>query len=304
MVWIIVILCIVITTLVAYIANQKKQLHEISLVLDDIYAGNLDRRLLAHENTSISQLAYKINDIIIRDKNKLLEVTKSEQAYRKLVTSLSHDIRTPLASLIGYLEVLEHESVSEEEHDQFLKIAKLKALTLSDYIQSLFEWLKLESGEWVYHFERENICELTRLILADWIIRLEKNNIQFQFDIPEKPLYFIADKKAYERILNNVLSNTIKHSKADLLNISLSSKDDTITLIISDNGIGIADEDIPFVFDRLYKCDHSRNENSNGLGLAIAKELMSLLNGEITVESSLHAGTSFLLTFPQNMNKA
>lgn len=109
--------------------------------------------MVADENSEISSLVYKINEIVIKDKHKLSEFNKAEKAYKKLVTSLSHDIRTPLSTLIGYLEVLEKDTMSYEEQQKFIQIAKEKALNLSAYIQSLFEWLKLESGEWTYDFK-------------------------------------------------------------------------------------------------------------------------------------------------------
>lgn len=214
-----------------------------------------------------------------------------------LVTSLSHDIRTPLASLVGYLEVLEKESMTPEEQQQFLQVAKNKAIHLSDYIQSLFEWLKLESGEWAYDFKEQDICELTRLILADWVIKLEKNNMEFQFDIPREAIYMTTDQNAYSRIVHNLLENMMKHSHAASLSVKLSRSFQDLTLTLADNGIGIPEKDLPFVFDRLYKCDTSRSENSNGLGLAIAKELTAALHGEISAESLTGQGTTFQLRF-------
>ncbi|HGS9694627.1 TPA: sensor histidine kinase, partial [Clostridioides difficile] len=283
--------------LLNHIYHTRKKIKEIVQILDDIYLGNLDRRLVVNENTEMSNLVYKINEIVIKDKNKLLEFNKSEKAYKKLVTSLSHDIRTPLSSLVGYLEVLEKDNLSYAEQQKFLQIAKEKALHLSDYIQSLFEWLKLESGEWVYDFQTENICELTRLVLADWIMKFEENKIDFHFDIPEKALYVIIDKNAFNRIINNLLSNTIKHSHANKLIVQIIEVQDKIQISITDNGVGIEEKDLPFIFDRLYKCDTSRTENSNGLGLAIAKELITALNGTIAVNSCYGKGTTFNLKF-------
>lgn len=222
MLWaIIVVLSVSVIFQFIHIYNSQQQIKEISNILDDISNDNLDRRLLANENNIVSELVYKINDIFMHDKEKLLEKDMSEKAYKNLATSLSHDIRTPLASLIEYLEVLDNNAVTEEEHDKFLKIAKTKALSLSDYIQALFEWLKLESGEWIYSFEKENICEITRILLAEWIFRLESNNIQYKFNIPEISIYLLMDKNAFERIINNILSNILKHSRADYLQITL-----------------------------------------------------------------------------------
>ena len=304
MIYLLIVLCVIIILLLHHNLSNKKKIQEIVKVLDDIYSGNLDRRLIADENSEMSSLVYKINEIVIKDKHKLSEFNKAEKAYKKLVTSLSHDIRTPLSALIGYLEVLEKDSMSYVEQLKFIRIAKEKALNLSDYIQSLFEWLKLESGEWTYDFVHENICELTRLILADWIIKLEESNIDFNFDIPEKALFILVDKNAYDRIINNLLANMIKHSHANKLVVKITEEISEVQITITDNGVGIDEKELPFIFDRLYKCDNSRTENSNGLGLAITKELTIALNGTINVISGYGKGTAFKLRFPKNMNKA
>lgn len=301
MIYLLIVLCVIIILLLHHNLSNKKKIQEIVKVLDDIYSGNLDRRLIADENSEMSSLVYKINEIVIKDKNKLSEFNKAEKAYKKLVTSLSHDIRTPLSALIGYLEVLEKDSMSYVEQLKFIRIAKEKALNLSDYIQSLFEWLKLESGEWTYDFVHENICELTRLILADWIIKLEESNIDFNFDIPEKALFILVDKNAYDRIINNLLANMIKHSHANKLVVKITEEISEVQITITDNGVGIDEKELPFIFDRLYKCDNSRTENSNGLGLAITKELTIALNGTINVISGYGKGTAFKLRFPKNM---
>ncbi|MBO1307163.1 HAMP domain-containing histidine kinase [Enterococcus sp. 669A] len=295
LIFVIIVLCCIIVGQFIYIRSNKKKVQEVSNILDEVADGNLDRRLLADEDTAISELVYKINDIIIQDKNRLVAANKSEKAYKELVTSLSHDLRTPLASLVGYLEELENDP---DEKELFLRTAKNKALDLSDYIQSLFEWLKLESGEWVYHFESENIGEVTRIILADWVVKLEKCGIAFQFDIPEDSIQLITDKRAWERILNNLLSNILKHSQADFLAITLTYDSSEVLITISDNGIGIPEQDLPFIFDRLYKGDRSRSENSNGLGLAIVKELLTALGGTISVQSEIDEGTTFQLQLP------
>lgn len=294
---IVILLAFAIIFQTIYILNIKNKLKRISNILDEIKAGNLDRRLYANQSDPTSDLVYKINEIVIQDKNEIMELKKAAKTYRELVTNLSHDIRTPLTSIIGYIDVLEQETVSLTEQSSFLNIAKKKALGLSEYIQLLFDWLKLESGEWIYRFEQENICELTRVILSDWIHRLEENNIQFRFDIPKEALNISLDKRAYERVIDNLLSNAIKHSKADTITFVLSLKDDCIVIDVSDNGVGIDPIDLPFIFDRLYKCDSARSVNSNGLGLAIAKELVSALGGEIYADSQLNIGTSFHLKF-------
>lgn len=305
MLWgLIAVLCVIIIVQFIHIHNSQKQIREILNILDDICAGNLDRRVLAKENRMLRELAYQINDIVICSKEKFLEKDRSEKAYKKFATSLSHDVRTPLVSLIGYLEALEDSTLTGEEQERFLRIAKTKALDLNEYIQQLFEWFKLESGEWVYELKKQDICELTRLILADWVVKLEGNKIGFDFEIPEGTISILMDQNALSRLLNNLLSNIINHSYATQISIRLSDSAEKLELSISDNGVGIAEKDLPFLFDRLYQCGKSRTENSNGLGLAIAKELVNALNGEIYVESSVGRGTTFRLNFPKSIEKA
>lgn len=105
------------------------------------------------------------------------------------------------------------------------------------------------------------------------------------------------DRNAYHRIINNLLANTIKHSHANRLIVQILAVQDEIQIAITDNGVGIEEKDVPFIFDRLYKCDTSRTENSNGLGLAIAKELITALDGTIVVDSCYGKGTTFNLKF-------
>lgn len=298
-----VITCAVLVIIVLFqylhIRKTRKQLHTISDILDEVLEGNLDRRLYANENDSTSDIAYKINEIVIHNKKQLLAQNKSEKAYKELVTSLSHDIRTPLTSLVGYLEALDRDLVNCNERDRYIKTAKNKALSLSEYIQTLFEWLKLESGEWLYSYEKVNICEQSRVIIAEWIFRFEELKIDYLIDIPNTAIPVNLDVKVYERIMNNLLSNVLKHSQATQIGISVSYNEHSAMIKIADNGIGISKEDLPYILDRLYKCDYSRSTSSNGLGLAIVNELVIAHNGQIKVESSLNSGTTFVISLPR-----
>lgn len=299
----IMIMCavLVIIVLIQYlhIRKTKKQLHNISDILDEVLEGNLDRRLFANENDVISDIAYKINDIVIHNKQQLLARNKSEKAYKELVTNLSHDIRTPLTSLVGYLEALDKNLVNSNERDRYIQTAKNKAFSLSEYIQTLFEWLKLESGEWLYSYKKVNICEQSRVIIAEWILKFEELKIDYLFDIPNSSIVVNLDVNAYERIMNNLISNVLKHSQATQIGISITYSEGHAMIKVSDNGIGISNEDLPYILNRLYKCDYSRSTSSNGLGLAIVNELVNAHNGQIKVESSLNSGTTFEILLPR-----
>lgn len=154
---------------VARLLRVREQLLQIQDALTDIKNGNLNRRVLARKSDMTRKICYDINRIAVNDQAKLVAQRQSEQAYKRLMTSLSHDVKTPLTSLMGYLEAIQTGVVLGKERDDYLRIAYEKARHLSDFVQSLFEWVKLDSGEQIFHFEEQDICELTRDILADWI---------------------------------------------------------------------------------------------------------------------------------------
>lgn len=280
--------------------KTRRQLKQADLILDAIAAGNLDRQILVHENDLPASLCYKINEIVRNTKTERIAYRTSELAYRRLVTSLSHDLRTPLASLIGYLNAMEDGILEKEETESAVRLSLEKAFDLKNYIDTLFEWLKLESGEQIFCFEELDILELTREILTEWIPRMEQASINYEFEIPETEFKLFLDPNAYRRILDNLLQNIFLHSHADTLSLQAHSAEQTIKLQITDNGTGISEADLPFIFDRLYRCDTARSQKGNGLGLSIVKELVRLQHGTVSVSSSFGVGTTFLLTFSKN----
>ncbi|MDF2505386.1 HAMP domain-containing sensor histidine kinase [Clostridium sp.] len=294
-----VLLSIIVIILFFHVRNTKKQIESISKILDDILEGNLDRRLFANQNEITSDICYKINEIVIQSKKQLVEQNKSEKVYKELVTSLSHDIRTPLASLVGYLDAIDNNLVTGEERDRYIKTAKDKAFSLNEYIKTLFEWLKLESGEWIYAFDKVDICEKSRTLIAEWISRFEQAHITYHVDIPTDPIIVNLDAVAYERIINNLIANVINHSKATGINLSILEIDDIVEINVMDNGIGISEKDKPYIFTRLYKCDSSRGIRGNGLGLAIVQELVNAHKGTIIVNSEINKETIFKIHLPR-----
>ena len=206
--------------------------------------GNGNRRILADPHELAAPIAYGINDIILSYEDKLSACRRMEETNRQLMTSLSHDVRTPLTTLIGYLDAVRKGIVSGKERDDYLKVACRKSYELKEYIDVLFDWFKLGSNEYTMNITDVDLTELTRKILICWIPVLEDAQIDFVIDIPEQPFLVKADPDGYMRILNN------------------------------------------------------RSEKGSGLGLSIVHQLVTKLNGTITVESVPGEGTVFILRFP------
>ena len=242
----------------------QESLSVIKEALEDIKAGNLNRRVLAKENDMTKQICYDINRIATTNQSQFIRQQQSEQAYKRLMTSLSHDVKTPLASLVGYLEAVTENLVAGEEKETYIQIATEKAHQLKEFVESLFEWVKLDAGEQVYHFEQLDLNELTRNIMADWIPTLENSHFEYDIDIPENEYFMKIDVRAYIRILNNLIQNILTHSGGNKLTLRITENESQAQLAVTDNGIGISPSNLPHIFERMYQCDDSRLADGNG----------------------------------------
>lgn len=280
------------------IRRVKKQIAEITDALSDVKNGNGNRRILLATNELVAPLAYEINEIIVSYENRLSVVRQTEETNRQLMTSLSHDVRTPLTTLIGYLDAAHKGIVTGKDRDDYIETARRKAHDLKEYIDVLFDWFKLNSNEFAMEINTVEAAELTRNILIDWIPIFEDKQIDYNIDIPEQPFRVKLDTDGYMRILNNLIQNVIAHSHADKIEIALSKQGGNMQILLADNGIGIEKEDLKHIFERLYKCDKGRSEKGSGLGLSIVHQLVEKMNGTITAESVRGKRTEFILLFP------
>ena len=280
------------------IRRVKARLNEMLDALADIKAGNGSRRILSTTDELTAPIAYEINDIVSSYEKKLAAFRRTQGTNRQLMTSLSHDVRTPLTTLIGYLDAAHRGLVSGREKDDSIETARRKAYDLKEYIDALFDWFKLNSDEFILTMDTVEAAELTRNILIDWIPVLEEKRIDYQIHIPEQPFRVRLDPDAYLRILNNLIQNVIVHSHADRMELSLSTRDGKLILLVADNGVGMEREDLKHIFERLYKCDKGRSEKGSGLGLSIVRQLVEKMGGTISAESTPGGGVAFTLCFP------
>ena len=280
------------------IRRVKARLNEMLDALADIKAGNGSRRILSTTDELTAPIAYEINDIVSSYEKKLAAFRRTQGTNRQLMTSLSHDVRTPLTTLIGYLDAAHRGLVTGREKDDSIETARRKAYDLKEYIDVLFDWFKLNSDEFILTMDIVEAAELTRNILIDWIPVLEEKRIDYQIHIPEQPFRVRLDPDAYLRILNNLIQNVIVHSHADRMELSLSARDGKLILLVADNGVGMEREDLKHIFERLYKCDKGRSEKGSGLGLSIVRQLVEKMGGTISAESTTGDGAAFTLCFP------
>lgn len=276
----------------------KRQLKDMTDALNDIESGNGNRKILAANNELTADLSYKMNEIVYRYEEQLSQLRAADETNRQIMTSLSHDVRTPLTTLIGYLDAVHRGVIVGREREDYLEIARRKAHDLKDYIDILFDWFKLNSSEFALSIERVEIAELTRNILKDWILIFEENHLDYEIVIPEKPMLAKVDMDGYARIVNNLVQNVITHSQAGQIEIKMAEKETEIEICIADNGIGIEKTDLQHIFERLYKCDKGRSNKGSGLGLSIVRQMVEKMKGRITVQSESKQYTVFTVFLP------
>ena len=281
----IVIAVVAVLTSIVLVRRVKKQIAEMTDALVDVKNGNGNRRILSATNELVSPLAYEINEIVVSYESRLSIVRQTEETNRQLMTSLSHDVRTPLTTLIGYLDAAHKGLVTGKDRDDYIETARRKAHDLKEYIDVLFDWFKLNSDEFALEIQPVEAAELTRNILIDWIPIFEDKQVEYDIDIPEQPVRVRLDMDSYMRIINNLIQNVIAHSHADKIKFALSKKENNMEMLLADNGVGIEKEDLKHIFERLYKCDKGRSEKGSGLGLSIVNEVLELLGERIWVKS-------------------
>lgn len=277
--------------------QARKSVRDMNEALEDIRNGNLNRRILAAPDNILAPFFYKINDIMEGYRDTIAELNERDQANRQMMTSLSHDVRTPLTTLIGYLDAVHSHLVEGGEREAYIETAREKAHSLQMYVDDLFEWFKLNSNERVLEIAPVNVTEMTQTVLSDWLPVFEQNKIDYAFFIPEKCITVSLDTAAYRRILNNLIQNVVSHSSASAISVGVEEKKDYVEIWVKDNGRGIPARELDHIFDRLYKCDPARMGKGSGLGLSIVEQLVRLQNGGIRVTSEVGKGTSFLLDF-------
>lgn len=289
---------IVIVSAALILHKERRQIKEVAEALSDVKNGNGNRRVLADPTQLLSPLVYEVNDIIRSYEDRIAAFQRMEETNKQLMTSLSHDVRTPLTTLIGYLDAAHKGVVAGAEREEYIETARRKAYDLKGYIDVLFDWFKLNSDDFSMTIQRVEAAELTRNILIDWIPLLEDQNVEYSIEIPDEPVKVNMDTDSFMRIVNNLMQNVITHSQADAVKVSLTKQEDTMQLSVADNGVGIAKADLKQIFTRLYKCDKGRSEKGSGLGLSIAFQLAEKMGGQLTAESIPGQGATFILTLP------
>ncbi len=250
----------------------------------------------------LDRLARTYNGMVVHIQMQIEEIARTNAARRELIASVSHDLRTPLASLRGYLETLVmKENLPAQDRRAYLEIAFRQSETLNRLIEELFELAKLEEVEARIAKEPLQLSELVQDVLQKFRLVAQQKKIALEGEfMPAAPLVQ-GDVATLERMLDNLLENAIRHTDTGgRIIVSVAMQAGQVRLEVADTGSGIPAEDLPHIFERFYRVDRARNAGASGsgLGLAIAKRIVELHGGTISVRSELGIGTCLIVDLP------
>lgn len=275
-------------------ARIRRSLREINSKLREIVeAGSDDRIFVFTEEKELQELAAQLNGLLEKHLKVKADYRRSEIASKKMLSNISHDIKTPMTVILGYLEILRLKS---EAPDEMLLKAERKAQEVMELINAFFTLAKLESGDMAPELSPIDICELCRKSVLDFYELLTRQDFRVEVDLPEEPVRVQGNQESISRILNNLISNAVRYgSEGHYLGLSLRLAEKAVYVDVTDRGKGIEASFADSVFERLFTMEDSRNREiqGNGLGLTIARDLARQLGGEITLESVPHVRTVF-----------
>lgn len=289
-----VLICIVVYQQFVFRRGIQKQLKEISQKLEKIQDTDSDENIMMFtDEQALMELLVQINRLLENQRKMKVDYRRSQISAKKILSNISHDIKTPMTVILGYLEIMR---INGDKEDEMLLKVEQKAKRVMELINQFFTLAKLEAGDMELEISRINICEVCRENILDFYELLKQKEFQVEVKIPEEAVFIMGNKEALHRILYNLISNVIRYGlDGRYLGLVLRSVKNDVYIDVIDKGKGIEKEFAGNVFERLFTMEDSRNRRiqGNGLGLTIAQTLAQQLGGEIVLESEPNVKTTF-----------
>lgn len=286
---------------IIYFLKYKKlstELSDLERYISEMEVEGHKYRIIFNDEQRTKNLRKSLNELNRRLHEENVRLSKKEIAFNQLICNLTHDIKTPLTSLIGYLEIINYD-LDNENTKENLEKSYYKAKEIKTSINNLFELFLSNSGDRQIYLEDSDINELLRQGIAKWIDQFIMNDISLEINIGEEPFNTKVDEFIFESIIDNLFKNVIDHSSATKLSISTYEDLYSFDIKISDNGIGMREVDLEQIFMRSYISDLSKSNRGSGLGLAIVKDGVEKMGGTIEIESTENKETNILIRYPK-----
>lgn len=299
------LLAIIITLIVGYFVskNISRPIHKMKETALSIAGGDLTKRASVNTTDELGDLARALNQMADELELKVDNLEKLDRVRTDFVANVSHELKTPLTSIKGFIETLEDGAIDEKENaKKFLSIIRKHTERLDNIINDLLNLTEMETGK-----ERIDLTNFDLKALLDEVtwsfthaLSIKKQNLKV--DYKGKNFNIKGDKDKIEQVLVNLIDNALKYTRqSGEIKVSLFEEKDNVMFVIEDNGIGISKEHLDRIFERFYRVDkaRSREAGGTGLGLAIVKHAISLHNGHIEIDSELGKGTKITVILPK-----
>lgn len=269
----------VVLSLILFLHNSQldKLINEVNFIRDNETNSQvqLDVQLKKHK-----ELANSINKFLEKQKLLKQKEEKTNKLYRETITSVSHDLRTPLTSAMGYLQMLDSQNICNEKKQEYIQIVEGRIKSVNNLINQLFEFSRLELDQIAFNMKTMNINNILRNTVAMFYEDFLNKGINPEIDIPDTGFYAIVDEEALTRVFENIISNALHYSE-QIFKVVSSKKEDSFEISFYNEKGDINIEDLSNIFERFYTIDKSRNKKTTGLGLSIAKKFVENMHGEI-----------------------
>ncbi len=278
--------------------SMMRPIRRLTEATQRIAEGDLDFTIETDDKDEFGELCGDFEIMRKRLKDSAEDRVRDEEESKELISNISHDLKTPITAIKGYVEgIMDGVADTPEKMERYIKTIYNKANDMDKLIGELTVYSKIDTNRIPYNFAKVNVDEYFSDCVDEISIELEAKNIRLNyFNYAEKDTVIIADVEQMKRVINNIISNSVKYigNKQGALNIRINDDNDFIHVEIEDNGKGIDAKDIPYIFDRFYRTDASRNSNQggSGIGLSIVKKIIEVHGGKIWATSKPDTGTT------------
>ena len=294
------VLCALLATLSLFLLlkliYQRKLIRELKKQIDFLIDRDTQTEIMVEQtDRPIQDLAASINHLLKKYRSMGQEIERSDALFRDTITSLSHDLRTPLATANGYIQLLQEQDLTGEQKE-YVTIAGERISAVKLLLDQLFEFARIEADELKLNCRNTDIHSVLRDVVASYYGDFEQKKCIPHIAIPSTPAIIWGDPDALTRIFSNVVYNALAHGEGNYQIIAALEKSQTV-ITIENASNSIQQEDVPHLFDRFYTTDQSRTKKTTGLGLAIAQRLVPRMDGKIS--ASLQNGIfTIQIVFP------
>ncbi|WDF03315.1 MULTISPECIES: sensor histidine kinase [Shouchella] len=279
--------------------SLQKQLRSIKKQLTDIVHGQASGPvLIGTDHKQIAELLVSMNKLIDQNREHARQFIRTEQSMKRMLSNISHDLKTPLTVISGYAEMLnEKVDMPNQERERILSHIHEKTDEMTTLIDSFFDLAKLEAGDKHLPLEAVNLTEICKRSILLFYEFIETKGLDVHIDLPDSPVFALGNEEALHRILANLVSNALRYgADGNVIGLHVYAEEDFVVIEVYDQGIGIPESDQQHIFERMYTLEESRNKDfqGSGLGLTITKKLIEQMQGTISVSSIPHEKTSFI----------